>query len=84
MSVLHIFPYNTIVFDIILMADGLTYFEDLLEENSLRASLLILEKDYDDAINIKGEIDERMFVNDADSLLGTGSLSGGAINISGT
>ncbi|XP_072973608.1 retinoblastoma-related protein isoform X1 [Typha angustifolia] len=63
--------------------DGLTYFEDLLEENSLQSSLLILEKDYDNAISTKGELDERMFVNDEDSLLGSGSLSGGAINICG-
>ncbi|XP_042501717.1 retinoblastoma-related protein [Macadamia integrifolia] len=60
--------------------DGLTYFEDLIEESSLSSSLIILEKDYDDAIRNKGELDERMFVNHDDSLLGTGSLSGGAVN----
>ncbi|XP_043724609.1 retinoblastoma-related protein isoform X4 [Telopea speciosissima] len=63
--------------------DGLTYFEDLMEESSLSSSLIILEKDYDDAIRNKGELDERMFVNQDDSLLGTGSLSGGAVNICG-
>ncbi|KAJ8466552.1 hypothetical protein OPV22_029104 [Ensete ventricosum] len=63
--------------------DGLTYFEDLMEEKSLQSSIVILEKDYDDAI-LKGELDERMFVNDDDSLLGSGSLSGGAVNICGT
>nr|XP_010908926.1 retinoblastoma-related protein [Elaeis guineensis] len=63
--------------------DGLIYFEDLLEENSLQSSILILEDNYDDAINSKGELDERMFVNEEDSLLGTGSLSGGSINICG-
>lgn len=68
---------------IICFIDGLTYFEDLMEEKSLQSSIVILEKDYDDAI-LKGELDERMFVNDDDSLLGSGSLSGGAVNICGT
>ncbi|KAF8400097.1 hypothetical protein HHK36_015972 [Tetracentron sinense] len=63
--------------------DGLTYFEDLMEESSLSSSLIILENDYDVAINNSGELDERMFVNEEDSLIGTGSLSGGAINICG-
>ncbi|KAG6512896.1 hypothetical protein ZIOFF_031035 [Zingiber officinale] len=63
--------------------DGLTYFDDLLEEKSLQSSILILEKDYEDAI-LKGELDERMFVNDSDSLIGSGSLSGGIINMCGT
>ncbi|OVA17341.1 Retinoblastoma-associated protein [Macleaya cordata] len=65
--------------------DGLTYFEDLMEDSSsLSTSLIILEKDYDDAVHNKGELDERVFVNDEDSLLGSGSLSGGAINICGS
>ncbi|KAF0900005.1 hypothetical protein E2562_026247 [Oryza meyeriana var. granulata] len=64
--------------------DGLTYFKNLLEEDSLKPSLLILEKEYENAINTKGELDERMFANDEDSLLGSGSLSGGAINLPGT
>ncbi|KAM0934796.1 putative transcription repressor RB family [Dioscorea sansibarensis] len=64
--------------------DGLTYFEDLLEEKSLRSSLVLLEKDYDDVINRKGELDERMFLNEEDSLLGNGSLSGGPNNICNT
>lgn len=61
--------------------DGLTIFDGLMEENSLQSSLLALEKDYDDAINTTGELDERVFVSDDDSVLGSGSLSGGAINI---
>lgn len=69
---------------VIHMADNLTYFEDLLEESSLQSSLAILEKDYDEAIYVKGIIDERLFVNDEDSLLGSGSLSGNAIHICGT
>lgn len=64
------------------MLDGLTFFEGLLEDDSLQPILLILEKDYDDAINTIGELDERVFCSDDDSVLGTGSLSGGAINIS--
>lgn len=65
-------------------AEGLTYFKNLLEEDSLKSSLLMLEKEYENAINTKGELDERMFANDEDSLLGSGSLSGGAINLPGT
>ncbi|KAK8669851.1 hypothetical protein V6N13_104619 [Hibiscus sabdariffa] len=64
--------------------DGLIYFEGLMEEQSLSSSLNILEKDYDDAIFNKGDLDERVFVNEEDSLLGLGSLSGGAINVTGT
>lgn len=63
--------------------DGLTYFENLLEESSLSSSISMLEKDYSDAIQNKGELDERIFVNDEDSLLGSGSLSGGAVNMNG-
>lgn len=62
----------------------MTVFKDLLQGNSLKSSLLILEKEYENAINSKGELDERMFANDEDSLLGSGSLSGGAINLPGT
>ena len=61
----------------------MTYFEDLLEDSSLSSSLGILEKDYDGAIRSKAELDERVFINDEDSLLGSGSLSGGSVNISG-
>ncbi|CAB4320419.1 unnamed protein product [Prunus armeniaca] len=63
--------------------DGLTYFEGLMEEPSLSSSLDILEKDYDDAIRSKGELDERVFINEEDSLLGSGSFSGGSMNLSG-
>lgn len=50
----------------------------------MKSSLLTLEKEYENAINTKGELDERMFANDEDSLIGSGSLSGGAINLPGT
>ncbi|KAF8109485.1 hypothetical protein N665_0095s0057 [Sinapis alba] len=63
--------------------DGLTYFEDLLDETSITASLIALEKDYDDAVCNKGELDERVFINEEDSLLGSGSLSAGAVNVTG-
>ncbi|TYI31407.1 hypothetical protein ES332_A05G449000v1 [Gossypium tomentosum] len=63
--------------------DSLIYFEGLMEEKSLSSSLNILEKDYDDAICNKGDLDERVFVNDEDSLLGLGSFSGGAMNVTG-
>lgn len=65
-------------------AEGLLYFEDLMEEGSLQSSLGILEKDYNDAICNKGELDERVFINEEDSLLVSGSQSGGAVNISGS
>lgn len=64
--------------------DGLIYYEDLMEESSLQSSLNILEKDYDDAIRNKAELDERVFINEEDSLLGSGSLSGGSLNNTGT
>ncbi|KAG7031913.1 Retinoblastoma-related protein [Cucurbita argyrosperma subsp. argyrosperma] len=63
--------------------EGLICFEGLMEELSLSSSLEILEKDYEDAIHNKGELDERVFVNDEDSLLGSGSLSAGAVTMSG-
>lgn len=71
-------PYNKF-FGILIITDGLTYFEDLLEGKSLQLSMLILEKDYDDALNNKCDLDERMFVNDEESLLGNERLSGGAM-----
>ncbi|MBA0665708.1 hypothetical protein Goklo_002192, partial [Gossypium klotzschianum] len=63
--------------------DSLIYFEGLMEEKSLSSSLNMLEKDYDNAICNKGDLDERVFVNDEDSLLGLGSFSGGAMNVTG-
>lgn len=62
-------------------AEGLTFFEDLMEESSFSSSLMVLERDYE--MNNKCDLDERVFVNDEDSLLGTGSLSGGAISVTG-
>ncbi|KAK8552689.1 hypothetical protein V6N12_041270 [Hibiscus sabdariffa] len=61
--------------------DGLIYFEGLLEEQSLSSNLSILDKDYDDAIRNRGDLDERLFINEEDSLLGFGSFSGGDENI---
>ena len=61
----------------------MTYFENLLEDSSSSSCLGILEKDYDGAIRSKGELDERVVINDEDSILGSGSLSGGFVNISG-
>ncbi|KAH9320950.1 hypothetical protein KI387_015589, partial [Taxus chinensis] len=66
-----------------LIIDGLTYFQDLVEEISIISSIRILERDYEDAIHDRGELDERMFVNEEDSLFGSGSVSEGAANISG-
>uniref|UniRef100_A0ACD5ZNH7 Uncharacterized protein n=1 Tax=Avena sativa TaxID=4498 RepID=A0ACD5ZNH7_AVESA len=64
--------------------EGLTFFKNFLEEDSLKSSLQTLEKEYENTLNTKGELDERMFANDEDSLLGSGSLSGGAIKLPGT
>ena len=55
-----------------------------MEETTLSTNLSILERDYEDAILNKVELDERVFLDEEDSLLGSSSLSGGAINISGT
>uniref|UniRef100_A0ACD5Y271 Uncharacterized protein n=1 Tax=Avena sativa TaxID=4498 RepID=A0ACD5Y271_AVESA len=64
--------------------EGLTFFKNFLEEDSLKSSLQTLEREYENALNTKGELDERLFANDEDSLLGSGSLSGGAIKLPGT
>lgn len=55
----------------------------MLDEKSLDSNILILEKDYDNAISTKVELDERMFVSDGDGSLGCGGLSGDAGNICG-
>jgi retinoblastoma-like protein 1 len=63
--------------------DAFSYFDGLLEESSVVSSIQILEKDYEDAIYDRGELDERMFVNEEDSLFGSGSNSGGSGTVSG-
>ncbi|KAL0007244.1 hypothetical protein SO802_008746 [Lithocarpus litseifolius] len=75
--------FRNFKFDDCQLFYGSTYFENLLEDSSLSSSLGILEKDYEGAIRSKGELDERVFINDEDSILGSGSLSGGSVNISG-
>jgi retinoblastoma-like protein 1 len=55
-----------------------------MEDESWKLSLELLEKEYDLGVKSKGEIDERLFLNEENSLLGSGSLSGGAINFSGS
>ncbi|XP_015894766.1 retinoblastoma-related protein isoform X1 [Ziziphus jujuba] len=62
--------------------DGLAYFDGLMDE-SLSSSVDILDKDYDEAIRNKGELDERVFLNEEDSLLNSGSSSGGSMSLSG-
>ncbi|XP_074580565.1 retinoblastoma-related protein-like isoform X1 [Curcuma longa] len=56
--------------------DGLTYFKDLLEKESLNSSLAILEKVYDDSLSIRGELDERIFINTEVNILGSESAGG--------
>ena len=62
--------------------DGLIYFDDLMDESSLPSSVNLLEKDYDSATRDMDGLDERIFINDNDSLLVSGSLS--ALNMSGS
>ncbi|KAL0385259.1 UNVERIFIED_CONTAM: Retinoblastoma-related protein [Sesamum radiatum] len=50
-----------------IITDGLIYFEDLMDESSLASSVLLLEKDYDAAAKNKGDLDERIFINENDS-----------------
>ena len=69
---------NPILFD----TDGLTYFEDLMD-TSFSSNLEILEKDYNNAIQNNVELDERVFINEEDSLLRSGSMSGGSVNTTG-
>ena len=71
------------MFIIPVFVDGLTYFKDLMEESSLPSSLNMLEKDYDYMIRNKSELDERLFINEDDSLLASVSLSGGSVSVGG-
>lgn len=54
-----------------------------MEESSLPSNLNILENDYDHMTRNKGELDERLFINEDDSLLVSGSLSGGSVSAGG-
>ena len=60
-----------------------SYFDGLMEESSVASSIEILEKDYEDAINDRGEVDERMFINEEDSLFVTDCNSGDSGTVSG-
>ena len=55
-----------------------------MEETSLVSSIRILESNYTDAVHDRGELDERMFVNDEDSLFGSVRASVDSTNILGT
>ncbi|XP_051116256.1 retinoblastoma-related protein [Andrographis paniculata] len=65
-----------------IVTDGLVYFEKLMDASSFSSSISLLEKDYDAAIH-KGELDERIFINENDSLLAPGTLSVGSVNMNG-
>lgn len=56
-------------------ADGVTYFEGLMEVEQISSNLVILEEDYDGWYRSRGELDERMFINGEDSLIGAVSSS---------
>ncbi|KAG6429304.1 hypothetical protein SASPL_107353 [Salvia splendens] len=66
-----------------IVTGGLIYYEDLMDESSLPSSMNLLEKDYDSAIRDMDGLDERIFINDNDSLLGSGCLSGSAVSMIG-
>ena len=68
---------------VISEADRLVYFDELMDESSLSSCVKVLEKDYQDGIQNKGDLDERIFVNNDERLLGSGSLSSGATNLNG-
>ncbi|KAH9555125.1 hypothetical protein CY35_08G098100 [Sphagnum magellanicum] len=50
--------------------DGLAYFEGLMENGCITSNLYILEKDYEEAYQSRGELDERIFINGEVSLMG--------------
>lgn len=54
-----------------------------MEESSLPSSLSVLENDYDHMTRNNGELDERLFINEDDSLLASGSLSRGSVSAGG-
>lgn len=64
-------------------ASGFVFLEDLTEEASLSSIISTLEKDYEDAIQQKGEVDERIFLKE-DSLMASGSLSDATTDIMGS
>ncbi|CAN0862962.1 Retinoblastoma-related protein [Linum grandiflorum] len=64
--------------------EGLIYHEGLMEESSLGTSLNTLLKDYDEALRASGgDLDERVFIDEDVSLLGSVSPSASANNIIG-
>lgn len=63
-------------------ADGIAYFEGLMKDEQISSNLLVLEKDYNEWYCTRGELDERMFINGEDSLIGAVS-SGSAASVSG-
>lgn len=76
--------YCVLLFSIpFVTADGLVYFEDLMDESCFATSITLLEKDYAEAFHDNGDLDERIFINEDESLLVSGSLSGGAISMNG-
>ncbi|CAK9855657.1 unnamed protein product [Sphagnum jensenii] len=60
--------------------DGLLYFEGLMESGQIMSNISIVEKDYEEAYQSLGELDERMFINGEVSLMG--SVSCGSPDIS--
>jgi len=53
-----------------------------MKDEHISSNLLILEKDYDEWYCTRGELDERMFINGEDSLIGAVS-SGSTASVSG-
>lgn len=66
-----------------IVTDGLVHFDDLMDESYLSTAIDLLDKDYDAVTHDNRELDEKIFINEKDSLLASGSLSGGAVHING-
>ncbi|CAM6129031.1 unnamed protein product [Calypogeia fissa] len=56
--------------------EGLQYFEGLMDERSITPNLRIVEKDYEEAYHSRGEVDERVFINGDENVIGPLSSDG--------
>ncbi|CAM6127960.1 unnamed protein product [Calypogeia fissa] len=62
--------------------DDLEYFEGLMDERSIISNLRMVEKVYEEAYHSRGELDERMFINGDENLIG--ATSSGTLTCSGS
>ncbi|CAM6090760.1 unnamed protein product [Calypogeia fissa] len=56
--------------------EGLQYFEGLMDERSITPNLRIVEKEYEEAYHSRGEVDERVFINGDENVIGPLSSDG--------